>query len=68
MSESLSCMIEGCGKFEKVRGLCHNHYFKLLADIKAGRYTWDRAIEEGRCRAAKKRSSPWGMFPHRSKK
>ncbi len=65
---SLACITEGCGKFAKVRGLCHNHYFQLLADIKANRITWEKALATGRCQAAKQRVSPWGLFRHRSKK
>lgn len=47
---TLGCATEGCGKVKKVRGLCGECYKRRLAEVNAGRISWEKLEAEGRAK------------------
>ena len=46
------CMVTGCQRTIRSRGLCDLHYTYLALKVKRGKYTWDQLVESGVCLAS----------------
>lgn len=52
-SESIGCIVKGCGKVAYSRGLCDMHYRRCINRVRAGEITWDELERRGECIPAK---------------
>ncbi len=45
----MNCMVDGCPKEAKYRGVCRQHYRALHWRVQAGKYTWGELEDAGAC-------------------